>query len=200
MKRHAPAADRNKDPILAVLRPLVRASRAGARVLEVASGSGQHAVHFAMHLPEVTFQPSDPDAAALASIEAHRAEAGLPNLLAPVRLDAAADEWPVSEADAVVCINMVHISPWAAAEGLFRGASRVLSARGFLLMYGPYRFSGLFTAPSNEAFDASLRERDPAWGVRDVDDLRRLGEEVGLLHEATEALPANNHCLVFRRR
>ncbi|HSN98623.1 MAG TPA: DUF938 domain-containing protein [Candidatus Nanopelagicales bacterium] len=203
MKRHAPAADRNKDAILGVLRPLLASGAQvprALRVLEIASGSGQHAVHFAASLPAVSFQPSDPDPVALASIEARRAEAGLSNLLPPVHLDAAAPAWPVDAADLVLCINMIHIAPWAACEGLFRGAARVLPAGGVLFLSGPYRFSGAFTAPSNEAFDASLRERDPAWGVRDTDDLRRLADAVGVTHEATEPMPANNHCLVFRRR
>jgi len=196
MKRHAPAAERNRGPILDVLRRLLPDD---AFVLEIASGSGQHAAHFAAHLPGMTFQPTDPDPAARASIDAYRAEIGLPNVLSPLLLDASADDWPVARADAIVCINMIHIAPFRACEGLFRGASRLLSPGGVLFTYGPYRFSGAFTAPSNEAFDASLRERDPAWGVRDTDDLGRLARESRLRLEETIPMPANNHTLVFRR-
>ncbi|EYF02661.1 DUF938 domain-containing protein [Chondromyces apiculatus] len=197
MKRIAPAADRNKSPILGVLRPLLPD---GARVLEIASGTGQHMIHFASALPTVTFQPSDADPAALESIESYRAEAGLSNVAPPVLLDAASASWPVTSADAVVCINMIHISPWSSCEGLFRGAARILPPGGVLVLYGPYCFSGRYTAPSNEAFDASLKEQNPAWGVRDIDDLSRLATETGFVNEAITALPANNHVLVFRRQ
>lgn len=197
MKLHAPSAHRNREPILDVLRP--RLAR-GAFVVEIASGSGEHAVFLARELPHVTWQPTDTDAAALASIEAHRAEANLPNLLAPVGLDASRDAWPIARADAIVCINMLHISPWRAAVGLFRGAARTLSNDGALFTYGPYRFSGAFTAESNREFDASLRARDPAWGVRDVDDLDALAGELGLARAETIAMPANNHVLVYLPR
>jgi SAM-dependent methyltransferase len=197
MKRHAPAADRNRTPILDVLRPRLPD---GVLVLEIASGSGQHVVHFAAALPRVTFQPTDPDPGALASIEAHRAEAALPNVLPPLKLDASAALWPVMRADAIVCINMIHIAPFACTEGLFAGASRLLPPAGLLYLYGPYRFSGAFTAPSNEAFDASLQAQNPTWGVRDVDDLVWLANEAGLEHEATIPMPANNHSLIFRKR
>jgi len=196
MKRRAPAAERNREPILDVLR---RVLPDGAFTLEIASGSGQHVAHFAASLPGVTFQPTDPDPAALASIDAYRAELALPNLLAPIRLDAAEDTWPVARADAIVCINMIHIAPFRACEGLFRGAARILPAGGVLFTYGPYRFSGAYTAPSNEAFDASLREMDPSYGVRDLDDLKRLAQQSGFVHEETVPMPANNHSLVFRR-
>jgi len=196
MKRHAPAAARNRDPILAVLRGLLSE---GARVLEIASGTGQHAAAFARELPGVTWQPSDADPAALASIEAWRREEGLANLLPALEIDASAPPWEVGEVDAVVAINLVHIAPWRAAEGLFAGSSRVLAPGGVLFLYGPYRFDGAFTAPSNAAFDASLRAQDSAWGVRDVRDLTRLAEAGGLVREAVLAMPANNHGLVFRR-
>jgi SAM-dependent methyltransferase len=196
MKRHAPAAARNRDPILAVLGALLPE---GARVLEIASGTGEHAAAFARGLPGVLWQPSDADPAALASIEAWRREEGGANLLPALEIDAAAPPWEVGEVDAVVAINLVHIAPWSAVRGLFAGAARVLAPAGVLFLYGPYRFEGEFTAPSNAAFDASLRERDPAWGVRDVRDLTRLAEEQGFLREAVVPMPANNHCLVFRR-
>jgi hypothetical protein len=196
-KRHAPATDRNRDPLLAVLK---RVLPERGLVLEIASGSGQHAVYFSAHLPDHTWQPTDADPTARESIAAWSAEAALPNLRAPLALDASAGNWPVAEADAVVCINMVHIAPWSAACGLFTGAARVLPPHGVLLLYGPYRFDGAFTAPSNEAFDASLRAQDPAWGVRDVRDLESLARDNGLALDEVIALPANNHCLVFRRK
>jgi SAM-dependent methyltransferase len=196
VKRHAPATLRNRAPILAVLRPLLPA---GGVVLEVASGSGEHAVFFAEGLPEVIWQPSDRDAESLASIEAHRAEAGLANLRAPLLVDAAAEAWPIARAAAVVAINMIHIAPWAACEGLVRGAARILTEGGVLVLYGPYRVAGAPFAASNEDFDASLRARDPAWGVRALDDVTALAAAAGLVREAVIAMPANNHVVVFRR-
>jgi SAM-dependent methyltransferase len=134
----------------------------------------------------------------VASIAAWRAEAGLANLSPPIALDAAAAAWPIERADAIVCINMVHIAPWAAALGLFAGAARRLAPGGLVLLYGPYRFAGAFTAASNAEFDRSLRARDPAWGVRDVDDLVAAARPHGLALRETIAMPANNHALVFR--
>lgn len=196
MKQHAPAAERNRDPILDVLR---RELPESGVVLEIASGTGQHAVHFAQALPEIVWQPSDLDPVALASIEAYRADAALSNLRPPVELDARREEWPLDELDAIVCINMIHISPWASLEGLFAGAARRLPDGGPLVLYGPFRFDGRFTAPSNEAFDASLKARNPSWGIRDVRDLDALGEKVGLGRQNLVDMPANNHVLVFRR-
>jgi SAM-dependent methyltransferase len=196
MKRHAPAAERNREPIRAALAPVLPGH---GLVLEVASGSGQHAVYLAAALPTLTWQPSDPDPAARASIAAWAAEAALPNLRPPIALDAASDTWPIDRCDAIVCINMVHISPWESALGLFAGAQRCLPPDGVLFLYGPYRFRGAFTAPSNEAFDRSLREQDPAWGVRDVDDLETAASARGFVLEDVVAMPANNHSLVFRR-
>lgn len=194
-KQQAPAAARNREPIREVL---ARVLPARGVVLEIASGSGEHAAWFAAAFPHVTWQPSDPSPEARASIAAHRADAGLANLAPPLALDAAAGRWPLDAADAIVCINMVHIAPWRAALGLFAGAARVLPPGGVLLTYGPYRFSGAFTAPSNEAFDRSLRARDPEWGVRDVDDLTAAATSHGIALTETIALPANNHALVFR--
>jgi SAM-dependent methyltransferase len=194
MKHHAPAADRNKGPILGVLREFLVEP---AFVLTIAEGSGQHVVHFAKHLPHVTFLPTDGDPDALASIAAYLDEAHCTNIRPPKLLDAASDEWPVERADLIVCINMIHISPWATTQGLFRGAARILPPGGFLITYGPYRFSGEFHAPSNKAFDESLRSRNPEWGVRDVDDLVEAAESAGMMIEGTVPLPANNHCLVF---
>ena len=193
--RTAPAAARNREPILAVLREVLPATGV---VLEIASGSGEHAMWFAQALPGIEWQPSDGDDGARASIAAWRAQAGLANLRAPVALDAAAPEtWPVARADAVVCVNMIHIAPWAAAEGLFAGAARVLPAGGVLFLYGPYREGGRHTAPSNEAFDADLRRRNPAWGVRDLDAVTALAARHGFALARRVAMPANNLSVVF---
>ena len=195
-KRHAPATERNRDAILAILRNELPSC---GLVLEVASGSGEHAVHFAAALPHLDWQPSDPDPAALASIAAWRVEAGLPNLRPPVRLDAAAP-WPVESADAILCINMAHISPWAATLGLLSGAGKVLAPGGLLYLYGPYFRDGVETAPSNLAFDASLRARDPQWGLRRVEDVAAAASVEGLRFERLVEMPANNLSLLFRRR
>jgi SAM-dependent methyltransferase len=193
----SPAVARNRDPILAVLR---RVLPARGTVLEIASGTGEHAVHFATGLPHLTLQPTDPDTDALASIAAHRASAQLPNLLAPLVLDACAPSWPVTRADAVVAINMIHIAPWSAAEGLMAGAGRLLAPGGVPYLYGPFKENGRHTAPSNAAFDASLRARDPQWGVRDLDAVAALAREHGLALVERVAMPANNLSLVFECR
>lgn len=192
----APAVARNRDPILAVLRELLPAA---GTVLEIASGSGEHAVYFAAALPHRTWQPTDPDAQARRSIAAHAARAKLPNLLAPLELDAAAAAWPVTHADAVVSINMIHIAPWRAAEGLMAGAARLLPAGGLLYLYGPYRQGGQHTAASNAAFDESLKARDPAWGVRNLEDIVALAGRHGLALQRTVAMPANNLSVIFAR-
>ena len=196
MKRRAPAAERNREPIAAVLR---EALPARGTVLEVASGTGEHAVHFAAAFPALDWQPSDPDPEALASIRAWRDEAGLANLREPLQLDAAAAAWPVDRADAIVCINMVHISPWAATAGLMLGAGRLLSAGAPLVLYGPYRRAGIATAPSNEAFDQSLRARDPQWGLREIEEVEAEAGRNGLRLERVVEMPANNVTAVFRR-
>lgn len=197
MKHHAPAAERNKEPILTVLREYLQEPKF---VVTIAEGSGQHVVHFARHLPQITFQPTDVEPQALESIASYVAEAQCPNIRPPLHLDALAASWLVDQADLVLCINMIHISSWAATEGLFRGAARILSDHAHLITYGPYRFSGEFTAPSNQEFDASLRARNSAWGVRDVDDLKKLGSSVGMTLERTVVMPANNHCLIFTQQ
>ncbi|MEA2870957.1 MAG: hypothetical protein QOH67_933 [Hyphomicrobiales bacterium] len=192
----APAVARNRDPILAVLREVLPAA---GTVLEIASGTGEHAVHFASALPRLTWQPTDPDRQSRGSIAAHAAQAGLANLLLPLELDAAAPVWPVTRADAVVSINMIHIAPWRAAQGLMAGAARVLPAGATLYLYGPFRARGEHTAPSNAAFDASLKARDPEWGVRDLDEVAALGGEHGFSLQRTVAMPANNLSVIFRR-
>jgi len=193
----SPAAARNREPILAVLR---RVLPERGTVLEIASGTGEHAAFFASHLPRITWQPSDIDPQALASIEAHRANANAPNLPAPVVLDATAQDWPVTQAEAIVSINMIHIAPWSAAEGLMRGAARVLAPGRVLYLYGPFKENGQHTAPSNEAFDQSLRARDPAWGVRDTGEVSDLAAKHGLAFVERVAMPSNNLSIVFKRR
>jgi SAM-dependent methyltransferase len=194
--RVAPSVARNRDPILAVLRRVLPPT---GTVLEIASGTGEHAVHFAAALPRLRWQPSDQDEQALRSITAHRANSGLPNLLAPLRLYAASPEWPVEQVDAVVAINMVHISPWQATQGLVAGAGRALSPDGVLYLYGAYNENGIHTAPGNEAFDADLRRRNPDWGVRDLKEVAELAGRYGLMLVERISMPANNLSLVFRR-
>jgi SAM-dependent methyltransferase len=193
----APATARNRDPILAVLRRVLPAQ---GTVLEIASGTGEHAVHFAAALPGLTWQPSDPDPQARRSVSAWREAAALPNLRPPLALDVSGPDWPAGPVDAVVCINMIHIAPWRAAEGLVAGAARVLPPCGVLFLYGPYKEGGRHTAPSNEIFDADLRARDPEWGVRDLDDVKALAARHGFEFAERVAMPANNLSVVFRRR
>jgi len=195
-RRHAPATLRNRDPILAILRDVLPPS---GLVLEIASGSGEHAVFFARHLPELSWQPSDPAPDACASIAQWRHEEGSTNLLAPIALDAASESWPIAHADALVCINMVHISPWAATEGLMRGAGRILAAGAPLILYGPFEVAGAPLAPSNREFDADLRARDPSWGLRDLDQVCDLAAAHGLMREAVVEMPANNLAVILRR-
>jgi SAM-dependent methyltransferase len=195
--RHfAPATQRNRAPIAEVLRGVLPKS---GLVLEIAAGSGEHAVFFGESFPALSFQPTDPDPRALASIAAWIAATGVTNVRAPLRLDAAAADWPVASADAVVCVNMVHISPWAATLGLMRGAARVLPPGGPLYLYGPYLRAGVATAPSNLAFDADLRSRDPAWGLRDLDAVAKAAADAGFGAPVVTEMPANNLSVVFRK-
>jgi SAM-dependent methyltransferase len=199
VRQYAPAAARNRDPIWSVLRQHLPQR---GLVLEVASGSGEHIVYFAQLAgPALLFQPSDPDAQARASINAWIAETGLTNVRPALAVDAAADTWPVRSADVVVCINMIHISPWASTVGLVRGAARVLPPGGLLYLYGPYRREGRHTAPSNEAFDRDfLRARNPEWGVRDLEAVASLAAEAGFAPPLIEEMPANNLSVVFQRQ
>jgi SAM-dependent methyltransferase len=195
--RVSPSTARNREPILEVLRPRLPAS---GLVLEIAAGAGEHAVYNAAALPGLQWQPTDPDPEALASITAWRDHAALPNLLPPLRLDASdPDSWPVRHADAVVNINMIHISAWSAAQGLMAGAGRVLPAGGLLYLYGPYLETGVPTAHSNQAFDRSLRDRNSAWGLRRLDDVTALAAAQGLQFVERIAMPANNLSVVFRK-
>lgn len=195
-KRHAPATLRNRDAIVAVLADWLPAS---GTILEVASGSGEHVVHFAAAFPQLDWQPSDPDPAGLASIEAWRADAALPNVAPPLALDAAARDWPVDSVDAILCINMVHISEWAATVGLFTQAAKLLGKGAPLILYGPYFRKDHPTAPSNLAFDESLRARNADWGVRWLEDVTELAETKGFALAEVREMPANNLMLRYRR-
>lgn len=193
----SPAAERNSGPILAVLEAHLPAS---GRVLEIAAGSGQHAVAFAGSLPDMDWTPSDPSAEARASIAAWAKAAGVPNLREPLALDVLDPAtWPEGPVDAVVCINMIHISPWAATGGLMALAGRVLEPGGLLALYGPYRETDAPLAPSNAAFDDSLKSRDPAWGLRDRDAVVAAAKAEGLDFALRVVMPANNLMLLFRR-
>ena len=193
---HAQAVARNQDVILEVLRRHLDNQKS---ILEVASGTGGHVLHFARAFPGCDFQPSDPDPAARASINAWVAHAGLGNVRPAIALDATAEPWPIATADAVLCINMVHIAPWAATVGLMRGAARVLVPGGLLYLYGPYRRGGAHTAPSNAAFDRSLRARDSAWGIRDLEAVAEQATAAGFSGPKIDAMPANNLSLIFER-
>ena len=195
-RRFAPAVARNKAAITEVL---TRHLPQAGVVLEIASGSGEHALHFAAQFPALIFQPSDPDAACRASIAAWQGEAQHANLLPPLALDVMAETWPVQRADVVLCINMIHIAPWGVTGALMRGAARLLPAGGLLILYGPFRQGGQHTAPSNAEFDASLRAQDAGWGVRDLEAVAAEAEIAGFAAPLIEAMPANNLSLIFRR-
>ena len=195
-RRYAPSVARNKDAIAGVLARYLPSS---GLVLEIASGSGEHAVHFASTFPALVFQPTDPSEEARASIAAWRQEAALPNMRAPLALDVTAASWPINHADAVTCINMIHIAPWEATLGLMAGAARIIPPGGLLFLYGPYKRAGQHTAPSNADFDASLRERDARWGVRDLETVAAEATAMGFAAPMIEAMPANNLSLIFRR-
>ncbi|MGF6770118.1 SAM-dependent methyltransferase [Paraburkholderia sp. GAS199] len=200
LRQRSPSTERNREPILGVLRDVLPAQ---ARVLEIASGTGQHAVWFAAAMPGLDWQPSDLDADARASIAAWTAHEGLANVRAPLALDVHDTGWGVDEPgslDAVVCINMIHISPWSAAQALFAGASRRLAEGGVLYLYGPYKRGGEHTALGNQAFDQQLRSRNAEWGVRDMEAVVALGAAAGLACGEPVAMPANNFSLVFRKQ
>ncbi len=196
MRRQAPAAARNRQPILDVLTPHLPTQ---GLVLEIASGSDEHIVHFAEALPDLVFQPSDPSPDSRASIDDWVQVLALGNVRPALALDAAGDAWPIERADAVLCCNMIHIAPWEAAVGLIAGAGRLLSSSGTLYLYGPYRRGGRHTAPSNEAFDLDLRRRNPAWGVRDLEAVASLAVAQGFGVPEIIDMPANNLSLVFKR-
>lgn len=196
MKLHWAAPERNKQPILEILQ---RALPPRGTLLELGSGSGQHAEYFARALPGWVWLPTDLDPQHLASIEAYRMDAGLPNLQPARQLDVRAAVWHASPLDAVFSANMIHVAPWDCSVALMQGAARSLRAGGQLILYGPMRIGGAHTAESNARFDAELRQRDPSWGVRDLEALEQLGAPAGLVLRADHPLPANNRCLVFER-
>ena len=195
-RRSAPAALRNREPIAEVLTDWLPQR---GLVLEIASGTGEHAVYFAERFPALDWQPSDIHRDALSSISAWRQAAALPNLLPPVTLDASSPDWPIDRADAVLSINMVHISPWTSALGLLDGAARLLSAGSPLILYGPWLKDDVATAAGNLDFDADLRRRDPAWGLRRVEDFAAAAEPRGLALAKVRPMPANNLMMLWRK-
>lgn len=196
-RRHAPATLRNREPILAVLRRVLPPS---GLLLEIASGTGEHAAYMAPQLPGWTWQPTDQEADALPGIDAHGGESACSRIRPALRLDVRNPEWPVAAADAILCCNMIHIAPWAAAEGLFAGASRVLAPSRPLILYGPFRRDGGHTAPSNAQFDAGLRAQNPEWGVRCLDEeVEPLAAAQGFEISQVVEMPANNLTVVFRK-
>jgi hypothetical protein len=195
-RQYAPATLRNRDFILDVLRDVLPATGV---ILEVASGSGEHIVHFAKNLPSLVFQPSDRDADARLSVAAWAKDAGVTNVRAPIELDASSPVWPIPSADGIICINMIHISPWQATLGLIKGAAAILRPASPLYLYGPYKREGFETAPSNQAFDQSLRARNPDWGLRDLEAVSAIAGSVGFSAPDITEMPANNLSVVFRR-
>ena len=195
-RRSAPAALRNREPIAEVLADWLPEQ---GLVLEIASGTGEHAAYFAERFPGLEWQPSDVHPDALASIAAWRASCELPNLRPPITVDAAAADWPIDRADVLLSINMVHISPWQSALGLLDGAARLLSPGAPLILYGPWLVDGVEAAPSNLAFDADLKRRDSSWGLREVGEFARAAGERGLDLVETRAMPANNMMLLLHR-
>ena len=191
MKQFAPACERNQDAILSVLREILPSA---GMVLEIGSGTGQHAAYFAAHLPHLVWQPTDLSEN-FASIRAWADEAGLPNLRAPLELDVNAEHWPATSAEAVVCINAVHIVAWRGVENLFAVAGRVLARGGVMLVYGPYRYASRPLEPSNESFDRWLKARDPASGIRDFEAVNALASGNGLVLAGDRAMPANNRTI-----
>ncbi|HEY7457905.1 MAG TPA: DUF938 domain-containing protein [Xanthobacteraceae bacterium] len=192
----APAAERNKEPILEVLR---RWLPARGTVLEIASGTGQHVAHFAKALPSLSWQPTEMDLDRHESIIAWIDAEQLSNVRPPLALDVGHHPWPVERADAVICFNMIHIAPWQATLDLMAGSGRLLGKDGVLFLYGPYRRFGADTAPSNTAFDADLRARDPAWGVRDMEAVIEVAAKNGFVFAEAVPMPANNFSVVFKK-
>jgi Protein of unknown function (DUF938) len=195
-RQYASATERNRDFILDVLRDVLPTTGV---ILEIASGSGEHIVHFARNFPSLVFQPSDPEPEALLSVAAWVEAAQVTNVRAPIVLDASRSHWPIASADGIICINMVHISPWDATVGLIRGAAATLPPGSPLYLYGPYKRKGFATAPSNQAFDRNLRDRNPAWGLRDLEAVAAIAQSVGFSVPTVTEMPANNLSVVFRR-
>lgn len=195
-KRHAPATARNRDAIADIL---ARILPERGTILEIASGSGEHIVHFARRFPDLLWQPSDPDADCRASIAAWAADAGLANIASSLDLDASANDWPIEGADAILCINMIHISPWAATIGLLAGAGRLLAPGSPLYLYGPFHIAGRETAPSNEAFDISLRSRNQQWGLRDLEQVEKEARSYGFVLNNVVDMPANYVSVILQK-
>jgi SAM-dependent methyltransferase len=195
-RQYAPATLRNRDFILDVLRDVLPAT---GIILEVACGSGEHVVHFARRFPSLVFQPSDPDPDARLSVVAWVKATGVTNVRAPIALDALHSVWPIASADGIICINMIHISPWEATLGLMKGAAAILRSRSPLYLYGPYKREGFETAPSNQAFDENLRDRNPNWGLRDLEAIAATAQTFGFSAPVITEMPANNLSVVFRR-
>ena len=195
-RQYSHATVRNRDFILDVLRDVLPMTGV---ILEIASGSGEHIVHFARNFPTLVFQPSDPEPDALLSIAAWMKAANVPNVRAPIVLDASQLSWPIASADGIICINMVHISPWEATLGLIKGAAAILPLASPFYLYGPYKREGFAMAPSNQAFDRSLRDRNPDWGLRDLEAVAAIAQSAGFSVPAVTEMPANNLSVVFRR-
>lgn len=193
---HSPAAERNLPPILAELQRILPTQ---GHALEIASGTGQHVAGFARGLPGWQWQPSDAQADAFGSIAYWCGQAGVTNVLSPVLLDVLVPDWPVQAMDLVYCANMLHIAPWACCAALMAGAARQLTPQGVLVTYGPYLEAGVTTSPGNLAFDADLRQRNPAWGLRQLDDVDQQAKLAGLQLRERVQMPANNLLLVFTR-
>lgn len=196
-KRFAPATQRNRDAIADILRDILPSK---GRALEIASGTGEHIVHFAQQFPDISWQPSDPDGNALKSIAAWSDESEAENILPPIQIDAASAQWGAERPDFILCINMVHIAPWAAAIGLMAGAAAILPENGLLYLYGPYKEEGVPLAPSNANFDQSLKSRNPDWGLRLLSDMKQLGQQHGLQLKERIEMPANNLSLIFQKQ
>jgi len=196
-RRYRPATQRNREPILDVLRTVLPQT---GLVLEVASGSGEHAVFFAAQFPDLVWQPSDPSQDDRASIAAWTAAEGVGNVRAPLDIDVTREDWPVDAADALLCVNMIHISPWEATEGLMRGAGRVLGRGAPLILYGPYKRGDRPLEPGNATFDEKLRGEDPRWGLRELADVAACADASGFDLERVVEMPANNLTVIFRKR
>ncbi|RDD62313.1 DUF938 domain-containing protein [Ferruginivarius sediminum] len=194
---HAPATQRNREPILDVLSRVLPGS---GIVLELASGTGEHAIWLAQHLRPLVWQPSDADPDMRRSIDAHARLAGARNIRPALAIDVTSRPWPIEFASAAVCVNLLHISPWTATEGMFAGCAEILPAGAPIAIYGPFKRHGQHTAESNARFDSSLRASDSSWGVRDVDDVSTVAERHGFVLEEIVEMPANNLILVFRRQ
>ena len=195
-RQYAPATLRNRDFILEVLRDVLPQSGV---ILEIASGSGEHVVHFASNFPNLVFQPSDREPEALRSIAAWTKATNVTNVRAPIVLDASQSVWPIASADGMICINMVHISPWEATLGLMKGAAAILAPASPFYLYGPYIREGFATVPSNPAFDRSLRDRNPSWGLRELEAVAAIAQSVGFSVPTITEMPANNLSVVFHR-